>query len=69
MKSVLVENILMDKPGQVYNVDESRMPLEHRSPCVLAKKGQRKVKYCTSGNKSQVTVVACINVIGQCLHI
>ena len=45
LKSVLVENNLMDKPGQVYNVDESGMPLEHHSPCALAKKGQRKVRY------------------------
>ena len=42
LKSVLVENNLMDKPGQVYNVDESGMPLEHRSPRVLAKKGNGK---------------------------
>ena len=25
------------------------------------------MRYCTSGNKSQVTIVACINAIGQCL--
>ena len=66
LKSVLVENNLMDKPGQIYNVDESGMPL-HCSPRVLAKKGPRKVRYCSSGNKSQVTVVACVNAIGQCL--
>ena len=38
------------------------MLLEHRS-----KKRQRKVRYCSSGNKSQVTVVACVNEVGQCL--
>jgi len=32
----------MDKPGQIYNVDESGMPLEHRSPFVLTKKGNKK---------------------------
>ena len=31
------------------------------------KKGQRKVRHCTSGNKFQVTVVACINATGHCL--
>ena len=25
------------------------------------------MRYCSSGNKSQVTVVACVNAIGQCL--
>ena len=42
LKSILVDNNLMDKPGQIYNVDKSRMPLEHRSPRVLAKKGNGK---------------------------
>jgi len=32
---------------------------------VIAKRGQRKVHYCTSGNKSQVTVVACIKATGK----
>ena len=31
------------------------------------KRGQHKVLYCTSGNKSQVTVVACIEATGQCM--
>ena len=52
----------MDKPGQIYNVDESGMHLDHRSPCVIARRRQR---YSTSGNKSQITIVACINAIGQ----
>jgi len=55
----------MDKPEQIYNVDESGMPLNHCSPRVIARKGQRKVRHCTSGNKSQITIVACINAIGQ----
>ena len=42
LKSVLVENNLMDKPGQIYNVDELGMPLEHHSPRVLAKKDSEK---------------------------
>jgi len=59
LKNVLTENNLIDKPGQIYNVDESGMPLDHR---LIAKKWQRKVRYC---NKSQIMVVACINAIGQ----
>jgi len=57
----------MIKPECIYNVDESGVPLEHRSPLVIAKRGQCKVRYCTSGNKSQVTVVACIKATGQCM--
>jgi len=39
---------------RIYNVDESGVPLEHLSPLVI---GQRKVHYCTSDNKSQVTCI------------
>ena len=68
MKSVMEHNDLLDKPECIYNVDESGVPLEHRSPLVIARRGQRKVCYCTSGNKSQVTVVACIKATGQCMQ-
>ena len=66
LKSVLEDNDLLDKPECIYNV-ESGVPLEHRSSLVIAKRGQRKVRYCTSSNKSQVTVAACIKGTGQCL--
>ena len=67
LKKLLDDNDLLDKPGQIYNVDESSIPLDHRSPHVVTTKGQKKVRYATSGNKSQITVVGCINAIGQAL--
>ena len=67
LKNILDENELQHKPGQIYNMDESGVPLDHRSPRVLARKGQKKVRYCSTGNKSQITVVGCINAIGQAL--
>jgi len=63
---VLEDNDLLDKPECIYNVDESGVALEHRSPLVITKRGQRKVHYCTSSNKLQVTIVACIKATGQC---
>ena len=63
LKGILDENKLEDKPGQIYNMDESGIPLDHRSPCVLARKGQNK----STGNKSQITIVRCINATGQAL--
>jgi len=53
----------MEKPELIYNVDESGMPLEQQSPRVRVKKG----RYCTSGNKSQITIVGCINTVGQAM--
>ena len=67
LKGILEENDLMHKPSQIYNVDETGMPLDHRSPYVLTRKGQRKVRYCSSGNKAQVTVIGCINASGQAI--
>ena len=67
LKSILVDNNLQDKPGQIYNMDESGIPLDHHSPRVFARKGQKKVRYSSTGNKSQVTIVGCINAIGQAL--
>ena len=65
LKNIMVEHDLMDKLEQVYNVDESGMPLEQQFPRVVARKRKKKVIYCTSGNKSQITIVGCINAIGQ----
>jgi len=56
LKRTLEENDLMNKPSQIYNVDESGVPLDHRSPYVLTKKGQIRVQYISSGNKAQITV-------------
>jgi len=67
LKSVLVENNLLDKPECIYNVDESGVPLEHHSPLVIAKRGQHKVQHYTSGNKLQVTAVVCIKATGECI--
>ena len=58
LKKTLLENDLMDKPEQIYNVDESGMPLDHRPPKVVSQKGQKKVRSRTSGNKSQICVSA-----------
>lgn len=61
LKDVLEKNNLEKSLGQIYNVDESGLSLEHRPPKVVTLKGQKKVKCCTSGDKSQITVVGYIN--------
>lgn len=58
---------LLDKPAQLYNFDEVGMPLDHQSPCILVKKGQKKVHYRSSGNKSQVTAVVSVNAAGSAM--
>ena len=34
---------------------------------IVAKRGQKKVRYRTSGNKNQITVIACVSASGQCI--
>ena len=64
LKDVLTEHNLFDSP-QIYNVDETGMPLDHRAPKIMTLRRQKKVRCCTSGNKSQITVIACVSATGQ----
>ena len=61
----LKEHGLLNCPSQIYNVDESGMPLDPKAPNVVAVKGAKKVRYRSPGRKGQVTVVGCGNASGQ----
>jgi len=58
---------LLNKPSQIYNVDESGIPLNPRPPKVVSAKGRKtkKVQYRSSGRKGQITIVDCANTAGQ----
>ena len=64
-KKTLEEHYLMGYPSRIYNMDESGMPLDHKPPKVVARKGMKKVHCRTSGNKAQITVLACSNAAGS----
>ena len=67
LHDTLRTNGLLDKPSQIYNVDESGVLLNPRPPKVVTTKGRvtKKVRYRTSGRKGQITVVGCANASGQ----
>ena len=65
LEDTLTQNNLLNHPARIYNVDETRMPLDPKSPNIITKKGVKKVRYRTSGRKGQITVVACGNAAGQ----
>lgn len=67
LEDVLKEHDLLDKPQQIYNVDESGVPLDPKPPIIVTKKGSKKVRYRVTGKKGQVTVVACANACGQAI--
>ena len=67
LEDILTENNLLDSPAQIYNMDESGIPLNPRPPNIVAKRGQKKVRYRVSGNKQQIKILACGNAVGQAL--
>ena len=52
LKTTLTENYLLDKPSQLYYVDETGMLLDHKPPKLVAHKGHKKVRIKTSVNNS-----------------
>ena len=64
MKNVFTEHDLFNSPNQINEVDETGIPLDGHAPRVIVKRGQKKVKCRTSGNKSQLTVIACVSASG-----
>ena len=65
LEEVFDELDLKNHPERIYNMDETGMPLDPRPPKVVAPKGQKKVRYRCSGQKSQITIIGCGNAIGQ----
>ena len=67
LRSVYDEFGFDDHPERIYNMDETGVPLQPRPPKIVAAKGQKKIRYRTSGQKSQITVIACGSATGQVL--
>ncbi len=66
LEQTLDENRVRGCPGQIFNMDESGMPLDPKAPKVVAERG---TSACAlgSGNKSQVTIVGCVSAAGFCM--
>ena len=61
------EHKLHDKPGLVFNMDETGMPLSPAPLKGVCKKGTKTPNSITSGDKSQITVVGCVNAAEHCI--
>ena len=61
LKETLMKHNLIDKPAQIYNGDKSGMPLNHKMPKTVAQRGTKKVWQHSSGNKTQISILACGN--------
>lgn len=64
---VLDANKLKDRPAQIYNCDESGIPLDPKQLKVVSAKGAKKVRQVSSGNKTQITILGCVSATGQAI--
>ena len=56
LEQTLIENELNNKPAQIFNLDETGMPLDPSPP---AGRGSKNPLAPASGDRSQITVLAC----------
>ncbi|KAJ8884790.1 hypothetical protein PR048_010986 [Dryococelus australis] len=62
LKELLSENHLIRKPGHIFSMDETGLPLNNKPGEVIAEKGSRSVSLITSGEKGEtISVLACAN--------
>ena len=59
-----MENDLMDKPSQIFNTDETGLPLDPAALKVIVPSGYKHSQAVSTGNKAQVTVLVCCNAAG-----
>ena len=64
LEKTITEYGLAHCPGQIFNCDETGMPLTQKPPRVVTSVGQKHPYTITSGDKSQITVMACASVSG-----
>jgi len=65
LDDILTKDGLKDRPSQIYNCDESGMPLQHKIPKVISMKGAKKICQVSSGNKTQITILGYASATGQ----
>ena len=67
LEDILSKNSLTS--SRIFNLDESGIPLQHRPGKRIAVRGQKHVNVVvTSGNKMNITVLACVSASGLSCH-
>ena len=62
-----MSNYLTSRPHLIFNGDETGLPLRHCPGKRVAVSGQKHVHVINSGNKSQISVLACVSASGLAL--
>ena len=64
LEQTMLANELISFPSRIFNVDESGFPLQAHKSSVVAEKGSKHPTTVTTGDKAQITVIACVNASG-----
>ena len=64
LENTLLSNDLHEKPCQIFNCDETELPVTPHPPKVVVPKGINHPIAISSGDRSQVTVLACCSAAG-----
>jgi transposase len=67
LERTLEDNGLLEKPCQIFNMDETGMPLSPQSPKCVFTRGEKNPVNIDGGDKAQITVVACVSAAGYCI--
>lgn len=67
LETTLVEYDLLDKPCQLFNIDETGLPLDPKSLKVVSGVGTKNPATVCAGNKTQITTVGCVSAAGYCI--
>lgn len=67
LEGTIKSNNLQNSPHLIYNCNESGFPLEHKPSEVIGRKGWRDLARTTSGDKTQLTILAVCSASGDVL--
>ena len=67
LESTMIKYSIPDKPAQIFNMDETGVPLNPDPQKGVYKKGSKNPVAITSGDKSQFTVASCVSAAGYCI--
>ena len=67
LEKTMEDNELISTPTQIFNCDETGIPLDPKPPKAIVLKGVKHPRTITTGNKAQITVLACCSAAGYVL--
>ena len=67
LETTLRQNGIFDSPAQIFNCDETEMPLNPKPLKIVGERGAKNPSYICGSIKNQVTVLACTSASGYAL--